>query len=87
MMDVAIIATDLALYFKSVFLFILRITIATIIIITSTVVPIDLLWTLCQAPRLCYGPLTRTTTLGVRYCYSNCVDGKQNHRKRFAKIR
>ena len=49
MMDIAIIATDLALYFKLVFLFILRTTITITITITMTVIitnaidPIDLI--------------------------------------------
>lgn len=48
MMDIAIIATDLALYFKSVFLLILRITRTMVIIITNTIVSIDLIYSVSQ---------------------------------------
>lgn len=74
MMDIAIIATDLALYFKLVFLFILRTRITiTMTIIINTIDPIDLICSVCQAQVLCYETVILTAILGVRYSHSHCI--------------
>lgn len=85
MMDIAIIATDLALYFKLVFLAILRtrITITMNVMVTNTVVSNDLLCTVPRAHHLRCGALTLSASLGVRllpplYPWDTEIQGKRS---------